>query len=78
MVANKEYGNTHLLWQAEMCIVYLLIIKIIIKAIAIIDTATSAEKSKMINCNNISTICTTSLSMYMRWQPHSAFPKLLY
>lgn len=55
---------THSPGKAECVVFYLLIIitKAIIKAIAIIDTATRAEKSKIIICNNISTICTTSLS----------------
>lgn len=51
--------------SGQRCVLFLfalIITKAIIKANAIIDTATRAEKSKMINCNNISTICTTSLS----------------
>ncbi len=60
--------TTHSPSKQNVLYFYLLIIitKAIIKAIAIIDTATRAEKSKIINCNNISTICTTSLS-YVSW-----------
>jgi hypothetical protein len=64
VVANVYEEYTSPPASRDVYLFYLLIIitKAIIKANAIIDTATRAEKSKIINCNNISTIYTTSLS----------------